>query len=232
MTERNLPVFRTASSFPHFSLGFLNLDSLLRPFTSHLTVIINGAEASVVAELAAFRAQLPIEMGGLDSSIVFIDGGNRSDPYLFSSFARQYGFRPNTAMRRIATCRIFTMYQLTELISEHLAVAVADYAARLVIITDLLGTFNEPELDEREARRLLSSVEQAIKLVKRNALVLITLVSPNKYDEMVFSWADTIVNLSSTDDRVRAQLSKHPNKPQTVSNFKLSQLLKITKAFH
>ena len=229
VSRRRAPGFKPASSFPHFSLGFPHLDSLLRPLVPGRMVVVSGAEASAVAELASFRAQLPLEMGGLDSTVVFIDGGNRSDPYLFSSYARQYGFRPNISMRRIATCRVFTMYQLADLISEHLVSAVADNAARLVVVSDLLGTFNEPELEEREARRLLSSIEGALRLVKKDTLVLVTLASPNRYDEMVASWADTAVNLTSADDRVRADLLKHPNKPQASSSFKLSQLLSPAK---
>ncbi len=225
--QKRVPEFRPASSFPHFSLGFPQLDSLLRPFSTGSMAVVTGSEASAVAELATFRAQLPVEMGGLDSTVVFIDGGNRSDPYLFSAFARQYGFRPNAAMRRIATCRVFTMYQLADLVSRHLLRATRDHAAQLVVISDLLGTFNEPELDEREARRLLGSVEQAVEAVKKNALVLATLVTPSKYDDVVASWADTVVSLAAHDGRVRAELVKHPSKPQTTSSFRLRQLLKL-----
>lgn len=57
-------------------------------------------------------------------------------------------------MRRVTTCRVFTIYQLADLVSEHLVRAAEDYAAKLVVVSDLLGTFNEPELEEREARRL------------------------------------------------------------------------------
>jgi hypothetical protein len=224
--EKRVPDFRPASSFPHFSLGFPRLDSLLRPFAPGFMAVIVGPEASVVAELAAFRAQLPIEAGGLDSTVVFIDGGNRSDPYLFSSFARQHGIWPNAAMRRIATCRVFTMYQLADLVSEHLAPVIADYAAQLVVVSDFLGTFNEPELEEREARRLLGSIERAIGLAKKNALVLVTLVSPSKYDAVVVSWADTAISLYSADGRVHAELLRHPSKPHTTSCFKLNQLLR------
>jgi hypothetical protein len=228
--ETQTSVFRPASSYPHFSLGFPPLDSLLRPFPFRFTTMISGQAASAVAELAAFRAQLPVEMGGLDSAVVFIDGGNRSDPYLFSSFARQYGYKPNAAMRRIATCRVFTMYQLADLISEHLAKVVADYAAKLVVVSDLLGTFNEPELEEMEARRLLNSIEQTIILTKKNTMVLVTLMSPSKYDNMALSWADTAINLVQTGDRMCAQLLKHPSKPPTTSTFRLNQLLVPTKA--
>jgi len=228
--QRKGPDLLRASSFPHFSLGFPHLDSMLRPLAPGFMATISGAEASVVAELAAFRAQHPLEMGGLNSTVLFIDGGNHSDPYLFSSLTQQKGFRPNTTMRRVATCRVFTIYQFADLVSERLVPAAADYAARLVIISDLLSTFNEPELEEREARRLLSAVERALRLVKKNTLVLVTLVSLNKYNDMVASWADTVVSLTSADGTVRAKLIKHPDKPLTISSFKLSQLLGPTKA--
>lgn len=224
--EEQAPDIRPASSYPHFSLGFPRLDSLFRPLSPGHTVVVSGDKSPTVAELAAFRAQLPLEMGGLDSAVFFIDGGNRSDPYLFSSFARQRRVKPQAAMRRIATCRVFTIYQLADLVSRHLISAVNDYAAQLVVISDLLGTFNEPELDDREARRLLGAVEQAIGLVKKDALVLVTLVSPNKYDDMVMSWADTSVSLTSADGNMRAELLKHPSKPPTVFSFKPPQLLR------
>jgi hypothetical protein len=228
--ERRSAPFRPASSFPHFSLGFPRLDSLLKPFTSERLIVLSGGPASVVAELAAFRAQLPLEAGGLDSAVLFVDGGNRSDPYLFSSFVKQRGLRPATAMRRVATCRIFTMYQLADLVSTHLVRASEDYGARLVVVADLLGTFTEPELEEREARRLLSAVEEGIRQAKKNALVIATLASPNKYDDMVASWADTAVHTSSSQGVVWAELLKHPSKPPAISTFRLRQLLRPFKA--
>src|SRR5215471_9194810 len=119
--------FLQASSLPHFSLGFPRLDSLLRPFSIKNLFVLRGPVSSAIAELAAFRAQFPIEAGGFDSAALFIDGGNRSDPYLLSSFAKQHRIRPRTVMRRIATCRVFTFYQLADLISRHLVRAVQDY---------------------------------------------------------------------------------------------------------
>jgi hypothetical protein len=231
-TTRTLPkresLFQKASSIPHFSLGFPRLDSLLRPFSEGRLIMLSGEASSVVAELASFRAQLPIESGGLDSAVLFIDGGNRSDPYVFSSFAKQKGVKPAVAMRRVASCRVFTFYQLAALISEHLVRAVEDYGTRLVVISDVLGTFNEPELDEREARRVLGAVEEGIEKVKKNALVIATLVSPNKYDATVASWADALVDLSLDGDTVRAELLTHRNRLPGSTAFRLKQLLRAT----
>lgn len=174
----------------------------------------------------ALRAQLPLEAGGLDSAVFFIDGGNRSNPYLFSTFAKQRGLRPAIAMRRVVTCRVFTIYQLVDLISEHLASVVENYATKLVIISDLLGTFNEPELEEREARRLLNAIEDGVERAKKRSLVLATLASPNKHDNTVMAWANIAVSLSSSRSKVRAELIRHPTKQPIAFNFTLSQLLK------
>ncbi|MDG6981487.1 MAG: hypothetical protein JRN51_10310 [Nitrososphaerota archaeon] len=227
--QKERAVFRPASSFPHFSLGFSQLDSLLRPLTEGHLVVLCGVPASMVAELAAFRAQLPVELGGLDSTTLFIDGGNRSDPYLFSAFAKQKGIRPAAAMRRVASCRVFTFYQLAALVSEHLVRAADDYGTKLIIISDLLGTFNEPELDEREARRVLGAVEVGIEKVKRQALVIVTLVSPSKYDTIAASWSDTLVRLSPYGDSARAELVKHTDRAPGVATFKQSRLLRAAK---
>jgi hypothetical protein len=227
--QRRETFFQQASSIPHFSLGFPQLDSLLRPFSEGRLIMLSGDASSAVAELAAFRAQLPVEAGGLDSAVLFIDGGNRSDPYLFSSFAKQRGLRPATAMRRVTSCRVFTFYQLAALISEHLVRAVEDYGTKLVVISDVLGTFTEPELEEREARRVLSAVEEGIEKVKRHALVIATLASPNKYDDLPASWADVLVHLSPDGTRVRAELLRHRNRVPGVTTFRLGQLLRATK---
>lgn len=222
-------LFRPASSIPHFSLGFARLDSLLRPMSAKHLVVFSGSPSSAVGELAAFRAQLPIDSGGLDSGVVFIDGGNRSDPYLFSSFAKQKGLRPLPAMKRVASCRAFTFYQLASLVSEHLVRAAEDYGAGLVVIADILGMFNEPELEESEARRVLDAIRDGIEETKRRTLVIATLASPNKYDDTVTSWADTAIRMSSDGDTIRAERLERRNRPSATATFKRSQLMKATK---
>ena len=223
------PLFQRASSVPHFSLGFPRLDSLLRPLSEGRLIMLSGETSSVVAELASFRAQLPIEAGGLDSAVLFIDGGNRSDPYLFSSFARQKGLKPTMAMRRVASCRVFTFYQMGALVSEHLVRAVEDYGTKLVVISELLGTFNEPELEEREARRVLGAIEEGVEKVKKHALIIVTQASPNKYDDVMASWADTLVHLSPERGGIGAELLRHRNRLPGKTTFKLNQLLRSTK---
>jgi len=174
------------------------------------------------------RAQLPLEAGGFDSAVFFIDGGNRSDPYLFSMFAKQHGLKPAIAMRRVVTCRVFTIYQLADFISGHLASVAEDYATKLVVISDLLATFNEPELEEKEVSRLLNAIGAGIERAKKRSLVLATLVSPNKYDSIIMARADIAISMSSSRNRILAELIRHPTRPPAAFSFTLNQFLKST----
>lgn len=188
-------------------------------------MVVAGDGSSAVAELAAFRAQLPVERGGLDSTVLFVDGGNRSDPYLFSSFARRHGVNPRAALRRVTSCRVFTMYQLADLLSRRLEGAVRDYAAKLVVVSDLLGTFNEPELDEREARRLLNAVGEGLSRAKRGSMLLVTLPCRSRFEGPVEGWADTLVRLSSSGGRARGELLRHPAKAVPPAEFQAAGVL-------
>lgn len=229
LAPRPEALFRPASSIPHFALGFPPLDSLLRPLSEKHLLVFSGDQSSIVAELAAFRAQLPVESGGLDSPVLFIDGGNRSDPYLLSSFAKQGGVGPRSTMRRVASCRVFTLYQLAELVSERLVGAAEDYGARLVVLADVLGTFNEPELDEREVRRILSGISEGVEELKERSLVIATLPSPNKYDGLVMSWADAAISLSHSRDGIRAERLGRSSLAPAAVTFKPNLLLKAAR---
>jgi len=187
----------------------------------------DGKDAAVVAELAALRAQLSYERGGLNSTALFIDGGNCSDPYLFASFARQHGLDPRKALRRIVTCRAFTMYQLADIASRHLVRAAEENASRLVVVADLLGTFDEAGLDRREASRVLEAVKAGLdELLSREIYVLCTLVSQNGLAELVTPWADSLVELSSREEMVRATLLKGKAKAARSCEFKMPDLLR------
>jgi hypothetical protein len=187
---------------------------------------LRGFGASTIAELLAFRAQLSEERGGLDSNVLFIDGGNCSDPYLFASFARRYALDATRALRRVTNCRVFTAYQLASLLSDDIVKMAETYGSKLVILANLLGTFNEPETSQTEMDRLLGAIHLGMTEAKKRLVVIATLGSPNKYDETVSSWSDTLVNLSPPRGRrVRAELLRHPTKKGGVSEFTMNQLL-------
>jgi len=225
--HRRAPTFQRASSYNRFSLDFSLLDRLLQPLAPDNLVMLQGYGSVAVAELTALRAQPPRERAGLDSTTVFIDGGNCSDPYLFASLARRYSLDARKALRRIANCRVFTMYQLANLLSNDAVEMAETYGSRLLVIADLLGTFNEPEISANEVDRLLDAMHAGMMEAKKKKLVVIaTIGSPSKYDEIVTQWSDTLVRLSPLrGTRTLAELLRHPSRTPDSSEFSMNQLL-------
>jgi hypothetical protein len=228
--HRKSPRFQRASSYNRFSLDFSPLDRLLQPLASDNLVMLEGQGASAIAELAAFRAQLPGERGGLDSTTVFIDGGNCSDPYLLASLAKRYSLDARRALQRVMNCRVFTMYQLASLLANDVVGMAEAYGSKLVVMANLLGTFNEIGMATNEADRLLDAIHAGMtEAKKKRFIVIVTLGSPNKYDETVTRWPDTLVRLSPSrrgmGEVMRAELLRHPTKKKDSSEFSMNQLL-------
>jgi hypothetical protein len=119
------------------------------------------------------------------------------------------------------------MYQLANVLSNDAVEMAEKYGSKLLVIANLLGTFNEPEISSYEVDRLLDAMHAGImEAKKKELLVIITLGPPNKYDEVVSAWSDTLVHLSPLrGTKVRAELLRHPTRRPDSSEFSMNQLL-------
>jgi len=210
-------LFREASFARGSSLD-LPVERLLGGFAPGRVAVLTGRCAGGVAEFLCFRAQLPRRHGGLDTDVVFIDGGNCSDPYLFASYARQYMVRPLGALKRVVTSRAFTIYQLANLVRRELPDVLDEYASRFVIISDILNMFNDPSIEAREARRVLEGIRDGLRKVRRrgDVFVLATLVTRTPYDDLITGAADLLLNLESPSSRIVETLLGHPPKQRSL----------------
>jgi hypothetical protein len=92
--------------------------------------------------------------------VIVLDGANRFDPYLVSSFARKALISPKRLLKRIRIARAFTCYQMTTLIGERLTYLlrkegkIAPVQRPWVILIGPLSTFLDEDVPEREARPL------------------------------------------------------------------------------
>jgi hypothetical protein len=89
--------------------------------------------------------------------VIVLDGANRFDPYLVSSFARKALISPKRLLKRIRIARTFTCYQMTALIGERLTYLlrkegkIAQVQRPWVILIGPLSTFLDEDVPEREA---------------------------------------------------------------------------------
>jgi len=177
--------------------------------------VFTGKYAETVAEFLCFRGQLPRRHGGLDTVVVFIDGGNCSDPYLFASYAREYIVSPRAALERVVTSRAFTIYQLANLVTRELPRVIDEHGSKFVIISDILSMFNDPSIDAREAGRVIEAIKGSLRQLKKrgDVFVLVTLTAKTPYDQLITDSADLLLNLTPANSKVAAMLLKHPSKP-------------------
>ncbi len=59
-------------------------------------------------------------MAGKGIDVIIVDGANRFDPYIVSSFARRVLIPPERLLKKIQIARAFTCYQMTTLMGERL----------------------------------------------------------------------------------------------------------------
>ncbi|TLX97289.1 MAG: hypothetical protein E6K96_03760 [Thaumarchaeota archaeon] len=177
--------------------------------------VFTGKYAETVAEFLCFRGQLPRRHGGLDTAVVFIDGGNCSDPYLFASYAREYIVSPRAALERVVTSRAFTIYQLANLVTRELPRVIDERDSKFVIISDILSMFNDPSIDAREAGRVIEAIKGSLRQLKKrgDVFVLVTLTAKTPYDHLITDSADLLLNLTPANSKVAAMLLRHPSKP-------------------
>jgi len=99
-------------------------------------------------------------MAGKGIDVIVLDGANRFDPYMASSFARKALISPERLLKRIRIARAFTCYQMATLMGEQLISLLRRGEAtellrkRWVILLGPLTTFLDEDVPEREARSL------------------------------------------------------------------------------
>jgi hypothetical protein len=111
---------------------------------------------------------------GIDA--IVLDGANRFDPYMVSSFAKKVSLLPENLLKKIRIARAFTCYQMATLVEERLVALVgAIHESPLhkpwVILLGPITTFLDEDVPDREVRPLF---ERALRKVEGMAMEGIT----------------------------------------------------------
>jgi hypothetical protein len=112
-------------------------------------------------------------MAGKGIDVILLDGANRFDPYMASSFAKKAMIPPERLLKRIRIARAFTCYQMATLMGERLVSLLRqegtiNHLQRLwVILLGPITTFFDEDVTEREVRPLF---ERSLKRVEEIAM--------------------------------------------------------------
>jgi DNA repair protein RadA len=123
--------------------GSSRLDSFLKGGieTQAMTEIAGefGSGKSQLCYTLCVTGNKPIEKGGLDGNVIFIDTENTFRPERVHQIAENRGItKPEDVLRKIYVCKIFNSGHL-ELIIQNLGKSIQEYKAKLVLIDSVIS---------------------------------------------------------------------------------------------
>ena len=180
-------------------------------------VSLHGEASNALSHLFCVRAINPLPPG-LDSDVVFVDGGNVFDSYTVSRHAFNLGLDQERTKLRIHLSRAFTHHQLSSLITDELAQAIDQCDARLAIVSDITALYCDPDVEEkREAFDLFSKDIRSLATLaeQRNMIIVVTnLQSRSKpMDDALARTAHVSATLHDKGEFTRLTVTKHPSIP-------------------
>ena len=165
------------------------MDIVKQLSTNKLIVFVDVPGNQVLSHLVA-----ELSVSGY---IRIIDGGNTIKPYEIARLIRKKTHRLKEALNQVQISRIFTAYQMVEL----LRVQQSNQEDALIIL-DMLATFWDDSLTTPEAQRLLSICLTYLQAAKLTSPVLVSLKTPAsqqptraKFVDLICESANSVIGL-------------------------------------
>ena len=144
---------------------------------------LQGEPSNALSHLFCVRAVYPLPPG-LDSDVVFVDGGNLFSAYSVSQHASGLGMDQEATKKRIHLSRAFTHHQLSGFINEKLERAIEASKAKLAIVSDMTALYCDPDVKEKKEAldlfrkdvRCLANLAEQLKMI----ILVTNLQSRNK----------------------------------------------------
>jgi len=205
------------------TFGVDKLDKVLGAVGAGDFMVLHGSRmCHNFSELLCVRSQLVDFEGEVNSSVVFIDGGNLFDPYLISESARLLGLDPRQALKNIWISRAFTGYQMISLVTERLQPFLEQKKVKLVVVSDIPTLFCDSNIGILEAKRLFNRLTRSLwKLVKEHDIILIVTTLSSRsvrkqcLEQYLLGRADIVVGVVSKNLQLEISVEKHPSMPLT-----------------
>jgi hypothetical protein len=203
----------------YFSLNITGVDEIFQGFMlGDFAVLYGSPSVNALTSLICIRAQLPPQLGGLGSNVVFIDGGITFRLYNIARLAQLHQLNPEKALEKIFISRAFTAYQLTSLVMEKLEETVKAYDAKVVIISDIAGFFLDTDVAAEEAQRIYNQILAYLAdFARKHQIIVIATYLPHEnsksnttLQEMTCANASTVLYFTKTLYGKHVVLEKHP----------------------
>ena len=149
--------------------------------------------------------------------VIVLDGANRFDPYIASSFARKALIPPERILKRIRIARAFTCYQMATLMGERLGSFLKEEEEEKpwVIILGPITTFLDEDVPEREVQPLFNRCLRRVEEMAMEGIPFLLFQSSGFSDskrtylmKRLFQFSNLIWRISLEDEGPRVILEK------------------------
>jgi hypothetical protein len=198
-----------------FTFNVPDIDALFPGFKAGDFAVLYGPQSlNSLTSLLCARAQLPANLGGLESNVVFIDCANSSSPSNI-----QVQLDAKDPLERVLNMRVYTAYRLTSLIMEKLQDAVENQDAKLVVKSDIACPFLYDSVNDQEAKTVYSQIISYLtNFAKKHHIIIIATYLAHEssrrnsvLQEITTAKANTVLRFTKTLYTKEVELEKHPS---------------------
>jgi len=192
-----------------------DIDGLFPGFKAGDFAVLYGPQSlNSLTSLLCVRAQLPAQLGGLESNVVFIDCANSS-----SLSNIQFQLDAKDPLERVLNMRVYTAYRLTSLIMEKLQDAVENQDAKLVVISDIACPFLYDSVNDQEAKTVYGQImSYLVNFAKKHHIIILATYLAHEssrrnsvLQEITTAKANTVLRFTKTLYTKEVELEKHPS---------------------
>ena len=215
-------IVKPTISQPFLTINIRSVNKVFPGFALGDFAVLQGpSSVSSLASLLCVRAQLPIQIGGLQSNVIFVDGGNTFRLYQIAQLSRMHQLNPKQILDNIYISRAFTAYQETQLITHKLKEAIKKYNAKIVIVSDIAGFFLDKDIPENEAQRIYNQITTYLSNFARESQTIVIATYPqhpntarnNYLQTSLCNRVNVVISLRKTSCSRQFVLEKHPYLP-------------------
>ncbi|NVM27475.1 MAG: hypothetical protein HWN65_01425 [Candidatus Helarchaeota archaeon] len=199
---------------------FTGLNQIMgKGFESGLFYLIYGSSHitnSILLSMAV-AAQLPIDKGGLESSVVFIDNDNIFNPYSLIRLALSVNLNSTSVLSRIFVARAFIWNHLGEIV-DNLEGLLEKKRARVVLISGLTTLF-EGEFERKKHQMLMKIANKLRNIAIDNEIIVVAsaqLAQGSSHKpaggKIISHTPHVLVCVLQQGERISFNLVKHPSR--------------------
>jgi len=207
-----------ADSLRRLKTGIQLVDDVFPGFSYGDFAAIYGNEAFTLGFILCVCSTSPSEYGGLNSEVLFIDGGNSFNPYFVAEVARRWTLNPRGVLEKIFVSRAFTAYQLSALILEKLDEFLEKRDVDLIFVSDIASLFMDSDIPKTEAHDLFMKVCQKLAdVAKGRRKIILATYRPDRssrrgvfFEAVLCGQIDALIRFERKYNILKFALLNHP----------------------